>query len=123
MYPLVTFQVVVPRECRCALVTLVRLLGGALLRLEHHAVEVAAVRAHRSRGWRIVRDQRHGPAGIREIVHVLLRWLVLLLVVVVMMLLAGGRVVGEAPRPGRRRGHLVMVLLGMLRRARGAPQR
>lgn len=96
MYPLMPLEVVIPCECRRALITLMRLLGRPLLRLEHHAVEVAAVRTHR-RG-RVVRYQRHGTARVREVVHVLRLGLRLVLVVVVVVM-ARRRVVGESSRP------------------------
>jgi len=96
MYPLMPLQVVVARKRRRALVTLMRLLGIPLLRLEHHAVEMRAIRRCRRRARRaVVRHQRHGPAGIPQPVHVLRR-LLLWLVMLLLSLLVMARVVGQS---------------------------
>lgn len=99
MYPLVPLEIMIPRKCRRALITLMRLLGSTLLRLEHHAIEVRAIRGGRcgARGT-VVRHQGHGPARIRQIVHVLRLRLLRLVVGLVMLLLLVARVVGQ-PAP------------------------
>lgn len=122
VYPLVPLQVVVPRKRRRTLVALVRLLRRPLLRLEYHAAEVAAIPAHTS--LRIVRHERHGPARVRQVVHVLRRLGRCLLVARIL------REAAWASGPSRLgRGRLVSSVLGvvvvlvLLWSTRGAPKR
>lgn len=121
VYPFVPLQIVVPRERRRALIALVGFLWRPLLRLEHHATKMAAVPAHAR--LRIVRYERHGPARVRQVMHVLRRLGRCLLV---------ARVVREAAwAPGSRRrrrrrlmcGVLSVVVLMLLRGTRGATER